>query len=141
MEMGEGSLLTIGSCRRNPAGTAVTFGKETMNSGYDDYTGTWGDPYYDDEAVPLRGLVFARRVFSKTPALVAVHVKNGWREQAEYKGQAYDPKDYTLVANRWDHQHCCVCQFTIAEGMSYWATEDERKILCDACHGHYLESQ
>jgi len=108
-----------------------------MKSGYDDYSGIWGNPYYDDEEVPLRGMVFARRIFSKVPALVAIHSKNDCLEQQEFRGQTFDPKEWQLVENRWDHQHCRICQFSIADGMTYWATEDDRRILCDACHEHY----
>lgn len=108
-----------------------------MKSGYDNYDGIWGNPYYDKEAVPLLGLKFTSHTFTKSPALVAINAANGFRQEIEYKGQPFDARDWRLVPNRWDHQHCCVCQFSIAEGMTYWSTEDERRILCDACYEHY----
>lgn len=112
-----------------------------MKSGYDKYDGIWGNPYYDKEVASLKSMIFTRRVFSKAPALVAVHASNGWREECEYKGQTFDPKEWQLAANRWDHQHCCICQFSISEGMTYWATADDRRVLCDACHGHYMKNE
>ena len=110
-----------------------------MKSGHGNYDGIWGNPYYDNEAVPLQILTFTNRVFSKVPALVAINGANGHTKEIEYKGQPFDPNMWRLVANRWDHQHCCVCQFSISEGMSYWSTEDDRRILCDACYEHYMK--
>jgi len=109
-----------------------------MRSGYDNYDHFWGNPYYDDNAIPLKGFTFAQYLFSAAPALVALHPKNGSREWHEFTGQLFDPHEWRLEEQRWDHQHCRVCQFSIEEGMTYWSTEDERGILCDACYEHYL---
>jgi len=110
-----------------------------IKSGYANYDGIWGNAYYDDEAKPLLGLQFTQRTFQKTPALVAIHVKNGFREEVPYVGQPFDSHKWKLVASKWDHEHCAVCQFSIEEGMTYWSTEDNRRLLCDACYGHYLK--
>lgn len=109
-----------------------------MRSGYHNYKGIWGNPYYDDEATPLLGRDFRQRVFTASPALVAVHARNGWRAEEEYKGQEFDPTRWRLVERRWDHQHCRVCQFPIDEGMTFLGTADEMDILCNACYEHYI---
>ncbi len=110
-----------------------------MKSGHDHYNGIWGNPYYDNEAISLANLVFEHRVFVKGPALVARKAKDGWTTQKEYKGEPFDDSEWRLVEKGWDHQHCRVCQFSIEEGMTYWITQDEKFILCDACHEHYSQ--
>ena len=110
-----------------------------MKSGHDNYAGIWGNPYYDNEAVPLRRMIFTSGTFIKSPALVAINAVTGIHQEIEYKGQPFDPRVWRLAPNGWDHQHCCVCQFSIAEGMTYWSTEDGRRILCDACYEHYIK--
>lgn len=44
----------------------------------------------------------------------ALKDKSGSRSELYY-GQKFDPKYYDLVADGWDHDHCLICWWVIAE--------------------------
>jgi hypothetical protein len=69
---------------------SVNVGQKMKKSGHDNYEGIWGNPYYDENAIPLCGLLFKQRLFTATPALVRVNPTFGVRERCEFKGQPFD---------------------------------------------------
>jgi hypothetical protein len=52
-----------------------------------------------------------------------------------YRNGPFDASKYRLVADGWDHEHCCVCNADIDAGDLYWASVRRPVIeLCQACH-------
>jgi len=121
-----------------------------MRSGHDDYTGIWGNAYYDDEFKAIRYLRFVQRTFKSADTLVSIgpigspdevsppsrHCRDGTVE-IPFEGQEFDKAKWRVVPGGWDHEHCKVCRFSISNGHTYWANEDG-VLLCDACHEHYV---
>jgi hypothetical protein len=110
-------------------------------SGYDRYDGIWGNPYYDEELNGIGTADFIQKRFSPGPALVRRNDKGLAFEWIEFTGQDYDESQYVKVDGFWDHQHCNVCQYSIAtEDETYWENS-KHFILCDACYGHYIKAK
>ena len=90
---------------------------------------------------------FVRRQFAPYPSLrsidaVAGDDEAGYRVEAPYTGQRYDPAKFELVEGGWDHEHCDVCSVRIEEGNTYWPNEDEevgQVDLCETCYPRVME--
>ncbi len=115
-----------------------------MRSGYADYSGIWGNPYYEDEVPPdLKSAAFAQREFQPGPALIALDTAEGVAAGEipgtlrKYTGGAFDTGKWRLDPIGWDHEHCLVCNFCIDPGFTYWEDQHGR-CLCDACYEHYV---
>jgi hypothetical protein len=107
-----------------------------MRSGYDNYSGIWGNPYYEDEVpADLDRYEFVHRMFEPGPALVREDA--GRTSYEKYAGESYDPAECQLDPTGWDHDHCDICNFCIDPGYTYWETPDGF-CLCDACYDHYV---
>ena len=122
-----------------------------MRSGYDSYDGIWGNPYYDDQFAEITDRDFVQKTFHAGDALVSLRSLDRnevpesraarWYQdgtvEVPYTGQEFDATKFTLGKSRWSHEHCCVCEFSIREGNTFWANPDGT-ILCDECHDHYV---
>jgi hypothetical protein len=108
-------------------------------SGYDPASYDWSDEYYQVSLREIQDRTFEQRTFLPGPALVARQSHDGYREEIEYTGQAYDPAAYELVEGRWDHQHCEVCRFKVKTDHTYWQNR-AGTIVCDACYD-YIRSR
>ncbi len=112
--------------------------QQGRRSGYDSYTGIWGNPYYEQEFAEITNRVFGYMVFRKGLALVERMARDGWVHSTPYDGKPYD-ETWKLVPDEWDHEHCWVCQYSIGDGDGdgCWVNR-ENQFLCDACYGHYI---
>jgi hypothetical protein len=106
-------------------------------SGHDDYSGIWGNPFYDDHAKEIASFDFVHKEFAPKPGLVSPASDAGGTVIEPYSGQPFDPEEKRLVQGVWDHEHCGVCFYSIGEGETYWENTDHF-ILCDACYDHYV---
>ena len=60
-----------------------------------------------------------------------------WHISRPYTGDPFDPDEYELIEDGWDHEHCDVCSATVVDGMHYWPNVDPNAgqvDLCEACH-------
>lgn len=90
-----------------------------------------------DEMLKLR---FVQKVFAVYSCLRRDR-GDGWIEEVAFTGQEYDPSEYELVVDAWDHEHCWICHAKIEVGDSYWASvEPEGYELCHGCHERYIAS-
>ena len=103
-------------------------GDPTIDRNHDYYKRTW------DEIIDKK---FVQTVFVPYPALVNKEPVNGWRRWGPYDGGQYDHHKYEVVKGMWDHEHCCICNFRIREGHSYWFNEGQVRLLCDECYQYY----
>ncbi len=122
-----------------------------MRSGFKSYEGIWGNPYYDEQFAEIVDHDFTQKVFTGGDALISVrpldpsevpaHVKaRFYRDgtvEVPYSGQAFDAEKFRLEKGQWGHEHCYVCQFRIEDAHTFWMNGRGR-ILCDACHDHYV---
>ena len=103
-----------------------------MKSG--DYSSS-RDAEYDRKAFSeLSNRQFEQRTFSSRPALVSKERVTGLRNWKDYHGEPYDESKFNLVEGMWDHEHCCICWFSIKDGYTYWGNEGRINLLCDACY-------
>ena len=104
-----------------------------MRSG-DESLSRRGNTYYDDLFSEITGFAFCHKVFKAGPALVG-------RDRALTKddGQPFDPSEYRLDPEAWNHEHCEVCFCCVDPGHTYWENEDG-DCLCDVCHDVYVGS-
>ena len=109
-----------------------------MNSGWPADGRNWRDEYYRIGLDQITDRAFVQLTFSPGPALVEKKPPPGHQAWREYIGQAFDPEEFDLVPNLWDHQHCIVCDFTINPGHTYWRNGQDL-IVCDVCH-EYVEA-
>jgi hypothetical protein len=87
-----------------------------------------------------RGRRFVRTSFASYPSLRSLE-PGAWDDQREYHlstpytGQEYDPEEYEVVEEGWDHEHCHVCWVRIEPGDGYWQSAEEHPLeLCLACY-------
>jgi hypothetical protein len=104
-------------------------------SGFDLTSYNWPDEYYQVTLRTITDFAFTQRTFAPRSALVARHVRDGYREEVEYHGQPFDASQFELVEGRWDHEHCAVCRFRLEPGHSFWENTTGM-LLCDVCHDH-----
>ena len=108
-----------------------------MRSGFDPASYDWTSEYYQ-ELSQARGSTFVQHTFAPGPALVARSESGGYRQSVEYRGEPFDPAQYDLVAEAWNHDTCTVCRFRINPGHTYWESLDRVWLLCDECHAHAI---
>jgi hypothetical protein len=102
-----------------------------------------------EELETFRRCTFARRIFApystlraKTPMRsddLPPDSRDGseWHMSKPYRGEPFDPEEYELWDDGWDHEHCDVCRATVEKGMSYWPNVDPNAghvDLCEACY-------
>ncbi len=124
-----------------------------MRSGYDNYQGIWGNPFYDNQFAEIDDRVFVRKTYQAADALVSIgpvdpleipkscparFYEDGTVE-IPYTGQPFDAGKFKVVKDNWSHEHCCVCQFSIQPGHSFWVNA-AGSMLCDECHDHYIKA-
>lgn len=112
-----------------------------MRSGFDNHSGIWGNPYYEENPPPdLSPAVWKQLTFQPGPALVALNPEAMGEAPGtlhRYAGEDFDPALFRLEPGVWDHEHCEVCNYSINPGFRYWEDPDGR-CLCDACYEHYV---
>ena len=62
---------------------------------------------------------------------------NEWHMSRPYRGEPFDPGEYELQDDGWDHEHCDVCWARVEDGMAYWPNVDPdagHVDLCEACY-------
>ena len=56
----------------------------------------------------------------------------------KYTGQDYDPEEYDLVEDGWDHDHCLFCWQSIcdcgSENCTCTGFTDGDEWICESCH-------
>ena len=67
----------------------------------------------EEQAAMLRDGDWHLEQWKNRPALVGR--RDGHMLATEYVGQAFDPDEWELIADYWDHQHCAFCWAKIAE--------------------------
>lgn len=99
------------------------------------------DAYYQELrelAEKLRTLQWEKMVWKKGPAL---RKKDGGSLQ-NYYGQSYDPKEFDLIEDGWEHDHCEFCWITISdcdhEKCSHQAYTCEDVLICPDCYQHII---
>ncbi|MHB8131660.1 MAG: hypothetical protein ACYDEX_21990 [Mobilitalea sp.] len=107
-------------------------------SGYNDIDRD--DEYYKKTWAETIDKAFTQTVFAPYPALVCKELVNGHRQWAPYNGREYDKGKYEMVENKWDHEHCSICNFKITEGNTYWFNKNRIRLLCDECYEYYKKS-
>jgi len=100
--------------------------------------------FYDELreiATDFRSLKWDRKLWTNQPALVA---KSG-KSVCQYLGQEFDPNEYDLVDNAWNHDHCEFCNVTIKDCDSgRCITEgyvNEGTWLCPDCFEHIIKNE
>jgi hypothetical protein len=93
-----------------------------------------------------RGRRFVRRSFASYPALrtigtAASDESASYHASVGYYGQEFDPAQFEIVENGWDHEHCHVCNVHILPGNDYWQCVEQSPAgqrlsweLCFNCH-------
>lgn len=121
-----------------------------MYSGFDDYQGIRGNEFYEDNLRDISNAPFVHKTFSRRPSLRSKHplsieqeaISRRWREfkdgtsECPWNEQQYNADLFEKIEDGWDHEHCCICRFTIDSGYTYWENQCE-DIVCDACYNHY----
>jgi hypothetical protein len=97
----------------------------------------------------FRRCTFARRVFASYPSLWAKMPLDGddlppasredgeWHVSKPYTGEPFDPEEWELREDGWDHEHCDVCSAKVTDGTSYWPNVDPDAGQVDLCEGCY----
>jgi hypothetical protein len=87
-----------------------------------------------------RGRRFVRATFARHPSLRSIEPQ-AWDEQesyhvsSPYTGQKYNPENFEVVEDGWDHEHCHVCHARIEPGDEYWQSAEPHPLeLCLACY-------
>ncbi|MCP4610091.1 MAG: hypothetical protein GY845_15390 [Planctomycetes bacterium] len=99
--------------------------------------------YYDElraVANDFRSLEWERNLWANQPALVSKSKKR----VCQYLGQEYDPNEYDLVENSWDHDHCAFCNITIKDCDCGKCVKEGYKNggswLCPDCYSHIIKN-
>ncbi len=78
---------------------------------------------------------WSKRKWTPSPALVG---KGPQGMATKYKGQQYDPEQYELVHDGWDHDHCLFCWQSICdcggENCTSIGFTDGDDWICESCH-------
>ena len=97
----------------------------------------------------FRRCTFTLRVFASFPSLRAKTPMGAddlppdsrdvgvWHMSKPYQDEPFDPEEYELREDGWDHEHCDVCWARVEDGMSYWPNVDPEAghvDLCEACY-------
>jgi hypothetical protein len=87
-----------------------------------------------------RGRQFTRTTFAAYPSLRSVEPdEEGYYYSEPYTGQEYDPEEYAVCEDGWDHEHCHVCWAHIDPGDEYWlSTQPWNLELCLTCYEHLM---
>ena len=98
------------------------------------------DPYIDRLVARLRQSRWNLETWRPSAALFS---KNG-RLSAKFRGQPYDPQQYELVPDGWEHDHCPFCWATIcdypSEKFLAKAYTNGYDWVCPDCFATYLGS-
>ena len=102
-----------------------------------------------EQLATFRRCAFTHRVFNPRPSLRAkspMHADDlppdsrdagEWHMSKPYQGESFDPEEYEMSEDGWDHEHCDVCWAKVEDGMTYWPNVDPEAghvDLCEACH-------
>jgi hypothetical protein len=101
-----------------------------------------------EQLATFRRCTFARRVFATYPSLWAKKPMDSgdlppdsrdgeWHMSRPYRGEPFDPEEYELREDGWDHEHCDVCWAHIEPGDAYWPNVDEATGHVDLCERCY----
>ena len=110
-----------------------------IRSGYAPDSYRWEDEYYQVTLSALGDLNFTQSPFSPKSGLVPKGQRSDGLLEVEYSGQSFDPLEFELVPDRWDHQNCKCCLFRILAGHSHWQNR-AGTILCDECHDQVVRT-
>jgi hypothetical protein len=70
---------------------------------------------------------------------------SGSDASAKYHGQSFDPAEFRLVEDGWDHDHCPFCHITVSDraydgGITEGYT-DGYNWVCPKCYRQHLEGE